>query len=101
MGSETLEVVRGALMLYCRTGLCCWFAGSALEEGLPPFSVNLVSMMMTTRRTLPTVEVAASEVGGSPQRPLEVDGTLMGEEEEGKAQSHWGEAGSSQVSPGE
>lgn len=102
MGSETEEVARGASMLYCRTGSCCWFAGSVSEEELPPFSMSLVSMTMTKRRRLPTVEEAASEAGGSPQRPLGGDGTLMGGEGEGKAQSHWGEAGSSLArTPGE
>ncbi len=97
VASETKEVVRGALKLYCHTGSCCWSADSVLEEGLPPFSVSLVSMKMTTRKRLPAVEVVASEAGGSPRQPLGGDGTLMGGEEEGKAQSHWGEAGSSQV----
>lgn len=46
---------------------------------------------------MPIVEVAASEAGDSPQQPLGGGGTLMGVEEEGTAQSHWGEAGSSQV----
>lgn len=91
-------MVRGALKLYCHTGLCCWSAGSVLEEeGLPPFSASFVSMTMTTRKRSLAVEVAASEAGGSPQRPLGGDGTLTGGEEEGKAQSHLGEAGSSQV----
>lgn len=93
--SETEEVARGAL--YCHTEVCCWFAGSVLEEGLPPFSVSLVSMTMTKRRRLPAVEVAASEAGGSPLQPLGGDGTPMGGEEEGTAQNHWGEVGSSQV----
>lgn len=53
--------------------------------------------MTTTMRRLPTVEVAVFEAGGSPRQPLGGDGTLMGGEEEGKAQSHWEEAGSSQV----
>lgn len=100
VGSETEEVAKGALKLYCHTGSCCWIAGSVLEEGLPPFSVNLVSMTTMTRRRLLTVETA-SEAGGSPRRPLGGDETLMGGEEEGKAQSHWGEVGSSQVSRGE
>lgn len=97
VGSETEEAVRGALKSYCHTGLCCWSSGSVLEEGLPPFSVSLVSMMTSTWRRLPKDGVAASEAGGSPQRPLGDDGTLMDGEEEGKAQSHWGEVGSSQV----
>lgn len=102
MGSETEEVVRGASMLYCRTGSCCWCAGSVLEEELPPSSGSLVSMMTMKRRRLLTVEEAASEAGGSPQRPLGGDGTLMGGEGEGTAQSHWGEAGSSlAMTPGE
>lgn len=101
VGSETEEVATGALKLCCHMGWCCWSAGSVSEEGPPPFSVNLVSMTRTTRRVLPTVEAAASEAGGSPRQPLEGDGTLMGGEEEGKAQSHWGEVGSSQASQGE
>lgn len=96
VGSETEEVVKGVLKMYCHIGLRCWSAGLVLEEGLPPFSVSLVSMTMMTKRWS-TVEVAAFEAGGSPQRPLGGDGTLMGGEEEEKAQSHWGEAGSSQV----
>lgn len=47
MGSETEEVVIGALKVCCHTGVYCWFAGSALEEGLHPFSVSFVSMTMT------------------------------------------------------
>lgn len=97
VGSETGEAVRGALKMCCHTGWYCWSAGSVLEAGLPPFSVSLVSMMTMTRRMLPTVEVAASEAAGSPRRPLGGDGTLMGGGGEGKAQSHWEEAGSSQV----
>lgn len=97
VGFETEEVVRGALTVYCHTGLCCWSAGLALEERLPPFSASLVSMTMMIRKRWPTVEVAASEAGGSPRQPLGGDGTLMGGVAEGKAQSHWGEAGSSQV----
>lgn len=97
VGSETGEVARGALKLYCHTVLCCWPVGSVLEEELPPSSVSLVSMMMMTRRRLPIAEMAASEAGGSPRRPLGGDGTLMGGEEEGTAQSHSGEVGSSQV----
>lgn len=57
--------------------------------------MNHVSMTTTTRRKVPTVEADASEAGGSPRPPLGGDGTLTGGEEEGKAQSHWGEAGSS------
>lgn len=54
-------------------------------------------MTTMTRRRLPIVEVAASEAEDSPRQPLGGDGTLMVGEEEGTAQSHWGEAGSSQV----
>lgn len=99
VGSGTGEGEREALKLCCHTG-CCWSAGSVMEEGLTPFSRNFVSMMMTTRRS-PTVEVAASEAGGSPRQPLGGDGTRMGGEEEGRAQSHWEGAGSSQGSRGE
>lgn len=97
VGSETWEVARGALKLYCHTGSCCWSAGSVLEEGLPPSSVSLVSMTMMTRKRSLTVEVDASEAGGLPRQPLGGDGTLMDGEEEGKAQSHLGEVGSSRV----
>lgn len=83
VGSETAEVARGALKLYCHTGLCCWAAGSVLEEGPPPFSLSLVSMTVTIRG--PT---GASEAGGLPRQPLGVDGILMDGEEEGKALSH-------------
>lgn len=84
MGSGIEEVETGALKLYCHTGLWYWSADLVLEgELLPPFSVSLVSMTMTTRRMLLTVEA-----GGSPQQPLVGDGTLMGGEVEGKAQSH-------------
>lgn len=91
--SEIEEVVRGALLTYCHTGLCCLSVDSEMEEGPPPFSGTLVSMTMM--RTLPTVDVAASEAVGSQQQPLGADGSL-GEEGEGKAQSHWGVVGSSQ-----
>lgn len=84
VGSEIEEVETGALKLYCHTGLWYWSADLVLEGGLlPPFSVSLVSMTTTTRKMLPTVEA-----GGSPRQPLVVDGTLMGGEAEGKAQSH-------------
>lgn len=46
VGSETEEVVTGALKVCCHTGVYCWSAGSALEEGLHPFSVSFVSMTM-------------------------------------------------------
>lgn len=85
VGSETAEVVRGALKLYCHTGLCCSAAGLMLEEGPPPFLMSLVSMMMTIRGWGPTGSAVA---GGLPQQPLEVDGILMDGEEAGKAQSH-------------
>lgn len=64
---------------------------------MPPFSANLVSMSMTIKRRAPAVEAAASEAGGSPRQPLGGDETPMGGEEEGKAQSHWGAAGSSRA----
>lgn len=101
--SETLEVVRGALLVCCHTGLCCLSVGSAMGEELPPFSASLVSMRtMRTRRMLQAVDVAASEAAGSLLQPLGVDGTLTGAVEEGKAQSHWGAGGSSQeMSQGE
>lgn len=97
VGSEIEVVVRGALKLYYRTGPCCSFAGSVLEEGPPPFSVTLVSMMTRIRRRLPDVGVTASGAGGLPLPLLGVGENLMGgeEEEEERAQSHWGEVGSS------
>lgn len=90
-------MAKGVLKTYCHIGLRCWSACLVQGEGLPPFSVSLVSMTMKTRKRWLIVEVAAFEVGGSPQRPLGGDGTLMGVGEEEKAQSHWGEAESSQV----
>lgn len=99
--SVTKEAVRWALLWYCHTGSCCWSANSVLEEGPPPFSLSLVSMTLIRRR-LPTVDVAASEAGGSPLQPLGGEGTLTGGKEEGRAQSHWGEVGNSQeMSQGE
>lgn len=98
VGSERQVVVRGALKLYDRTGPCCSFAGSVLEEGPPPFSVTLVSMMTRIGRRLPAVGVTASGAGGLPLPLLGGGGNLMGgkeEEEEERAQSHWGEVGSS------
>lgn len=97
VGSEIEGVVRGALKLYYRTAPCCSFAGSVLEEGPPPFSATLVSTMTRIRRRLPGVGVTASGAGGSPLPPLGVGENLMGgkEEEEERAQSHWGEVGSS------
>lgn len=66
MGSETAEVVRGALKLYCHTGLCCWAAGLVLEEGRLPFLMSLVSMMMMIRGWGPT---GAAVAGDLPQQP--------------------------------
>lgn len=83
VGSEKVEVVRGAWNLNSHIGLGCWAAGSVLGGGLHPFSVNLASIM--TREWGLT---GASEAGDSLQRPLGGDGTLNGGEEEGKARSH-------------
>lgn len=101
--SETKEAVRGALLTCCHIGVCCSSVGSVMVEGPRPFSMTLVSMTMTkTRRTLPTVDVAASEAAGLPRQPLGADGSLTGEAGEGKAQSHWGVVGSNQeMSQGE
>lgn len=87
--------MKEALLLCCHTGLCCSSSGSALEGGQPLFSVILVSRMTMTSKMLPTVDVA-SEAGDSQRQPLVDDGTQTGEEEEGRAQSHWEVAGSSQ-----
>lgn len=95
VGSEREVVVTAALKLNYHTELSCWSAGSVLKEGLPPFSVILVSMTTWIMRTLPAVGVTASEVGGSPLPLLGAGGNPMGGEEEGIAQSHWGEVGSS------
>lgn len=47
MGSETVEVERGAWMSSGHTGPGYWAAGSELGEGPPPSLVSFVSMTMT------------------------------------------------------
>lgn len=93
VGFGTEEGVRGAMRLCCRTELCCCFVDSVSVVVPPPFSASLVSMTIS----LTSVRVAASEAGGSPRPPLEGGGTPMGGGEEGKAQIHLEEGGSSHM----
>lgn len=86
VGFETKEAGTVALEVHCRTGLCCWCAESLWEEGLHSFSASSVSM---------APKVVAFEAGGLQQLLWAGDEIRMGEEEEGRAQSHLGEVGSS------
>lgn len=59
VGSERVEVERGAWMSSGHTGPGYWAAGSELGEGRPPSSVSCVSMMTTGRWGLTCATEAA------------------------------------------